>query len=105
MPFGRGSDPTDINPLVRIVAVALAHKERPVLLRLRAGSDRAYGGVVGVHIDNKFRAEGVVPRWSQLVAQAELERKLRCELDVVVDVGGLNVALVIGLRDLYRIRR
>ena len=49
-------------------------------------------------------ALSVVPGRGEFIPQAGLDGELGCDLVVIVDIGGLDVALVIGLRDLNRIR-
>ncbi len=100
-----GGDPADVNPLIRVTAVALASIEGPLALRLRPGNEGTYGRVIGLQIHDELLAQGVVPGRSQLIAEAGRHGELGRELIVIVEVEGLDVALVIGLRDLHRIRR
>ena len=43
----RGGDPANVHPLICVTAIALAHKERPILLRLRPRKRMGYGRVIG----------------------------------------------------------
>ncbi len=100
-----GGDPADVNPLVGVTAVALASIEGPQALRLRPGNEGTYGRVIGLQIHDELLAQGVEPGRSQLIAEAGRNGELGRELIVIVEVEGLDVALVIGLCDLHRIRR
>ena len=58
-----------------------------------------------MQIHDELIAQGVVPGRSQLIAEAGRHGEFGRELIVIVEVEGLDVALVIGLRDLHRIHR
>ncbi len=100
-----GVDPADVHSLIRVSAGALASKEGPLALRLRPRNEGANGRVVGLQIHDELIAQGVAPGRSQLIAEAGRHGELGRELIVIVEVGGFDVALVIGLRDLHRIDR
>ena len=100
-----GLNPAHVDALVRVIAVALAHKDGPLVLRLRPRNGGTYGRIVGDHVHVELLAQGVVPGWSQFIPQAGLDGKPGRDLKVVVDECGFIIAHVIGLRDLHRICR